>query len=71
MRFKLFLGYMLFVMILMCQKLDQKVKHENLKCMGIMQDNLCHPYILSTTVLSDNYVSPFGVMGNFFYFSGS
>ena len=21
--------------------------------MGIMQDNLCHPYILSTTVLSD------------------
>ena len=28
-----------------------------LKCMGIMQaDNLRHPYILSTTVLSDNYV---------------
>ena len=24
--------------------------------MGIMQDDLCHPYILSTTVLSDNYV---------------
>ena len=22
-------------------------------CMGIMQDNLCHPYILSITVLSD------------------
>ena len=22
--------------------------------MGIMQDNLCHPYILSTTVLSDS-----------------
>ena len=34
-----------------------KVKHENLKCMGIMQDNLCHPYILSTTVLSDNEAS--------------
>ena len=29
------------------------MKHENLKCMGIMQDDLCHPYILSTTVLSD------------------
>ena len=27
-----------------------KVKCTNLKCMGIMQDNLCHPYI---TVLSD------------------
>jgi hypothetical protein len=27
--------------------------YENLKCMGIMQDNLCHPYILSTVVLSD------------------
>ena len=49
MRFKLFLEYMLFVTIqisLMCQKLDlEKVKHENLKCMGIMQDHLCHPYI--------------------------
>ena len=32
------------------------MKHENLKCMGIMQDDLCHPYILSTAVLSDNYV---------------
>ena len=42
-----------------------RVKHENLKCMGIMQDNPCHPYmgimqdnpchpyILSTTVLRD------------------
>jgi hypothetical protein len=28
--------------------LKLKVKHENLKCIGIMQDNLCHPYILST-----------------------
>ena len=56
MRFK---RYMLFVTIrisLMCQKLDlieNEVTHEYLKCMGIMQDNLCHPYILSTTVLSD------------------
>ena len=33
------------------------MKHENLKCMGIMQDNLCHPYILSTTVLSDRLPS--------------
>ena len=23
--------------------------------MGIMQDNLCHPYILSTTVVSDRW----------------
>ena len=23
---------------------DLSMKHENLKCMGIMQDNLCHPY---------------------------
>ena len=30
-----------------------KVKLEFLKCMGIMLANLCHPYILSTTVLSD------------------
>ena len=29
------------------------MKHETLKFMGIMQDNLRHPYILSTTVLSD------------------
>ena len=29
------------------------MKHENLKCTGIMQDNLCHPYILSTTLRSD------------------
>ena len=29
-----------------------KVKCTNLKCMGIMQDNLYHPYILST-LLSD------------------
>ena len=48
MRFK---PYMLFVTIqisMMCQMLDVivKVKHEN----------LCHPYILSTTVLSDTYI---------------
>ena len=30
-----------------------KVKLEFFKCMGIMLANLCHPYILSTTVLSD------------------
>ena len=30
--------------------LKLKVKHET---MGIIQDNLCHPYILTTTVLSD------------------
>ena len=59
MRFKLFLGYVLFVTIqisLMCQKLDLiEIESETWKsqCMGIMQDNLCHPYILSTTVLSD------------------
>ena len=59
MRFKPFLGYMLFLMVrisLVCQKLDLneiESENENLKCMGIMQDNLCHPYILSTTVLSD------------------
>ena len=62
MRFKLFLGYMLFVTIwisLMCQKLDlieTETETLNLKCMGIMQDNLCYPYILSTTVLSDIHV---------------
>ena len=33
-----------------------KVKLEFFKCMGIMLANLCHPYILSTTVLSDNPV---------------
>ena len=33
--------------------LKLKVKHGNLKCMGIMQDNLRHPYILSTTLLSN------------------
>ena len=33
--------------------------HENFKCMGIMQDDLCHPYILSTTVLSDKYVATY------------
>ena len=57
-----FLGYMLFVTIrisLVCQKLDlieTESEHKNLKCMGIMQYNLCHPYILilSTTVLSDS-----------------
>ena len=38
----------------MCQKLDlieTEVKHDNLKCMGIMQDDLSHPYILSIAVL--------------------
>ena len=50
MRFKPFLGYMLFVTIgisLMCQKLDLiETESETLKisCMGIMQDDLCHPY---------------------------
>ena len=32
-----------------------KVKLEFFKCMGIMLANLCHPYILSTTILSDSY----------------
>ena len=31
-----------------------KVKLEFFKCMGIMLANLCHSYILSTTVLSDD-----------------
>ena len=53
MRFKPFLGYMLFVTIrisLKCQKLDliETESETNLKCMGIMQDNLCHPYNTST-----------------------
>ena len=30
------------------------MKCKDLKCIGIMQDNLCHLYILSTTVLSDH-----------------
>ena len=34
-----------------------KAHIENLRCMGIMQDNLCHPYTLSTTVLSDQHTS--------------
>ena len=55
MRFKPFLGYMLFVttrISLICQKIWLRVKHENLKCMGIIQDIVCHPYIiLSTTVV--------------------
>ena len=29
------------------------MKLEFFKCIGIMLANLCHPYILSTTVLSD------------------
>ena len=24
--------------------IETEVKHENLKCMGVIQDNLCHPY---------------------------
>ena len=42
---------------LMYQKLDLiEIESETRKsqCMGIMQDNLCHPNILSTTVLSVN-----------------
>ena len=30
-----------------------KVKRANVKCIAIMQDNLCHPFILSITILSD------------------
>ena len=48
MQFNPFLGYMLFVTIrinLMCQKLDLiQTGSETCKCMGIMQDDLCHPY---------------------------
>ena len=32
------------------------VKLVSFKCMGIMLANLCHPYILSTTVLSDTSI---------------
>ena len=32
-----------------------KVKLEFFKCMGIMLANLCHPYIVRTTVLTDYY----------------
>ena len=39
---------------LICQKWDlTHNESEFFKCMGIMLANLCHPYILSTTVLSD------------------
>ena len=48
-------GRLTVTYIIWCVKswiwLKLKVKLGNLKCMGIMQDN--HPYILSTTVLSD------------------
>ena len=37
--------------------LKLKVKPQFLKCMGIMQADLCHPYILSPTVLSDKHGS--------------
>ena len=43
MRFKPFLGYMLFVTIRISKKLDiieTERENENLKCMGIMQDDL-------------------------------
>ena len=55
MRFKPFLGYMIFVTIrisLMCQKVDL-IETESETWKSQMQDDLCHPYILSTTVLSD------------------
>ena len=29
---------------------EHEVKCENLKCMGIMLDNLCHPYILAYVI---------------------
>ena len=35
-----------------------KVKLEFFKCMGIMLANLCHPYIVRTTVLTDNHITP-------------
>ena len=60
MRFKPFLGYMLFVTIrmrLVCQKWDLiETESETYKSQmyGHNASNLCHPYILSTTVLSDN-----------------
>ena len=53
---------MFFVTIqisLMYQKLnliELKVKHENHKCIGIMQNNLCHSFVLSTTILSDKQI---------------
>ena len=59
MRFKAFLGYMLFLTIRirqMRQKWDLlKVKRTNLKCMGIMHGNLCHPYVLSDMECKGNY----------------
>ena len=52
MEFKPFLGYMLFVTIRISLMLDlietEKVEHENLKCMGIMQDDLVLPYLVIT-----------------------
>ena len=48
-----------------------KVKPVNLKCMGIMQDNLCHPYILlSTTVLSDRAMHVILVFMSWTFFWG-
>ena len=45
MPFKPFLRYaFLKVRIRLMSEVGLKVKHENLKCMGIMQENLCHPY---------------------------
>ena len=36
------------------------MKHANLKCMGIMQDNLCHPYM---GIMQDNLCHPYmGIM---------
>ena len=46
----------------MCQKLDLiETESETYKSQMYGQDNLCHPYILSTTVLSDisvMYIQP-------------
>ena len=43
----------------------QKVKRTNLKCIDKMQDNMCHPYILSTTILSDLLCATVGAKTTF------
>ena len=42
---------------LFCLRVDKQVcVCEFSKCMGIMLANLCHPYIVRTTVLTDMYM---------------
>ena len=45
MRFKPFVGYMPF------RPYQTNQTDTNLKCVGIMQDNLCHPYTLPYLVI--------------------